>query len=98
MTADPHGSPGQPGQLVEVRTPAGALYQRADERQARALVVSRLADEVRSPSGKLRYLSLRAAAAGAFVRTVADDSITTSGRREVQSYHQRRSAAYRGRR
>lgn len=92
----PTGSPGQPGQLLEVRTPDGSLYQRADERQARALVASRLANEVRSPSGKLRYLSLRPIAAASMVSTVAMDSLTTTGRKVRREHHRARSEAFRG--
>ena len=49
--------------LVDVRTPDGSLYRRVGHADAAALVLHKLADEVRSRSGILRYVKLKQAAA-----------------------------------
>jgi hypothetical protein len=82
--------------LLEVRTPDGNLYRRVTEEHGRSLVANRWATEVRSPSGKLRYLSLRLVAAPSFTSTIAADSITTHGRRERREHHRGRCEAYKG--
>jgi len=61
-TASSPGAAGQTGNVYEVRWPDGRRFdsrRKVNEQQARLLVESALCDEVRSPTGVLRYLRLR---------------------------------------
>jgi hypothetical protein len=59
---------------VDVRTPDGTLYRRVLHTHAEALVLHKLADEVRSRSGILRYVRLKKAAATKGFATLASSA------------------------
>lgn len=74
--------------LVDVRTPDGTLYRRACHADAAALVLHKLADEVRSRSGILRYVKLKkSAATKGFAMWVSSANFTIAlGRGDRQSH------------
>jgi len=92
----PPGPPGAPGHLLEVRQIDGKLVRHASAAQADALVRNGVAWPVVSPSGRVRYVQLKPSK-GAVGRTVAQDSVTTTGKaRWAREHHRQRSEAYRG--
>jgi hypothetical protein len=79
------GTAGPIGEVyLEVRWPDGRRFdsrRKVSEHQARQLVDGGICDEVRSPSGILRYLRLRRGPPfKRFASILANDSVTTQGR------------------
>lgn len=85
------GAAGQTGNVYQVRWPDGRRFdsrRRVDEHQARLLVDGGVCDEVRSPTGILRYLKLRRNPSSNFASILAQANftITTTGNlREIIS-------------
>jgi hypothetical protein len=77
-----------PSTLIDVRTPDGRLYRRASHAHAAALVLHKLADEVRSSSGILRYVRLKASAATrGFATWTSSASVTVALARGDRQSH-----------
>jgi hypothetical protein len=78
------GAAGQTGELYELRWPDGRRFdsrRRVNQHQAQILVDGGVCDEVRSPTGILRYLKLRRNPSVNFfsIRAQANFTTTTSG-------------------
>jgi hypothetical protein len=74
--------------LVDVRTPDGSLYRRVCYADAAALVLHKLADEVRSRSGILRYVKLKQAAASkGFTTSASSGNFTVALTRGDRQSH-----------
>ena len=76
------GAAGQIGEVYEVRWPDGRRFdgrRKLNEYQARLLVEGGICDEVRSPTGILRYLRMRRnAPAKSFLSLLAQANFTTT--------------------
>lgn len=75
------GATGQLGKVYEVRWPDGRRFdsrRRVDERHAHLLVDGGLCEEVRSPTGILRYLKLRRKPSANFFSILAQVNFTTT--------------------